>query len=124
MTAANEIIAEGVIISFDFDGNLEVGAGQTFTIKAVATVSGNVIVDGGKLNIKDDGTVTGDVEVKNGGSLDMDDGNVDGNVNVTDGNEVIIENSNINGNLEIVVISGTCDVSVGNTVNGNNSDCP
>jgi len=123
LAALAALIAEGTIISSDFDGNLDVGAGQTFTIKDEATVSGNVIVDGGKLNIKGDSTVTGDVDVKNGGSLDMDDGNVSGNVKVTDGNEVKIENSDINGDLTIEAFSGSCNES-DNTVNGNNSGCP
>jgi len=122
ITALEDTIAEGTVISIDVAYNIIIEPDQIFTIKNGAIVSGNVFVNGGTLNLLGGSTVTGNVETTQAGStINIQQSSVDGDVLATDAQSVTIIDSSVNGNI-IIENAAACTES-GNTVNGNISGC-
>jgi len=88
-------------ITENISGDLTITSGQIISVKNGATVSGNVIVDGGSLILSEASTVTGNIEGKTGSSISVQDSTVEGNVVAKEPNTSLeISNGIVNGNVE------------------------
>jgi len=105
-------------ITKDIDDNLEVGEGEIITVSNEATVSGNIIVDGGTIIISDGATVKGNVEAKSGASVSIGNSFIYGNVKIEDsGSSLELSNNSIKGNVETKEIDSLTVID--NNIDGN-----
>jgi len=108
---------EGEIIDSDTSGKQKVWPGETLTIKNGATLTGNVKVDGGTLNVRVGSTVNGKITSENGGQLNFQDNcTINGNIKATN-SDVLIDKCSATGHVR--TNGGSLIITNDSTVNGN-----
>jgi parallel beta-helix repeat protein len=122
-----EDISTGTIcngtVGLNLDIDLKVVNNTFCIIKSGAVINGDILVEGGNLQIQD-GIINGDILNGTGASVSIKGKNtlIDGAVTLQDGNEIIIKDANVTGsisteNTDIVIIK---DVYVGVNVASTN----
>ena len=104
-------------ITFDVDDNIVVRSDDTVIISNGATVSGNIMVNGGTLVISEGVMIKGNIESKKGGTIEISDSTVEGNVESKTEVSLVILDSTIYGNLDINKAKSA--TIAGNTIYGN-----